>query len=598
MTEAAGWVTLGAGNRAVWPTHELGWVAAVQPGVENAELAHILHEANEVLAYPIEIGSLGEALHKAGLRTAVAGASEAWHVTAAMDESGRVDFCTCDAGPDDIREALSETDYIAINGAAAGGDGELASCIDLVANLLAPEDLLIVAALAPRNAPFIGLAPIVVRGPSFSSPALTSPTTRRGGVVANIDLAPTVLAFFRLPAPPSYRNGSPMTAHPRADFQVPQAVWLDAKSRQADAFRPLGLSVLFLLQLVLIAASVQTRWLRRTWPHPRAMLFLMSLPAATYATVALPTRWPPAALLLVVIAVALVLSRLIVLGPPAGALAPTGPVVRIAGLTALLLVIDVTTHARLQPLAPIGYSFGFGGRFYGIGNEAAGLLMAAGILLCGALSAVARPALLSRLLPAGVAVVVTAAIAPPLGADAGNTLAIVIALGAFALGRWGGRRSWLVAPLVGLAALALLIATAHLDASRGPEHMTHIGRAWTRLTEEGWAYFAEFLGRLFAQSRDALLATPASPIAAAWVAFWTYALLRPVGFVRRAYDRLPESRVTLSAIAVGGIAAALLNDSTIAIPTMMLSLALPVVGLACHTGARQSGDSGGCGDSD
>jgi len=584
MTEAAGWVTLGAGNRAIWPAGEVDGQGTVDPGTRNEGLARVLHEANERLAYPIEIGSVGEALHRAGLKTAVIGASEPWHVAAAMDEKGRVDLCVPGAGPEDIREALDEADYIVINGSAAGGDGELASRVDLTASLLGPDDLLVAAALAPRDAPFIGLAPIVVRGPGFSSPALTSATTRRGGVVANIDLAPTILAFFRLPLPQSYRNGSPIAVHPRADFEVPHAIWLDAKGRQADAFRPVGVPTMFVLHVVLVLALLLGRWPRSLRLRVGVMQLLLWLPIATYLVAVLPPDWPP------VLSLGLVLgasglaagagARRATLG--ASMVALSGPAV---GATTALLMLDLLGGKRLQPIAPIGYSLGLGGRFYGIGNEAAGLLIAAAVVAAG-LCLAAREASDRGSVSTGTggailiaALVVVWLAAPPLGANAGCTLAGVIAFGTLFVARSSGRRTWLRGLAVAVIAIAILLGVACLDASRGPESMTHLGRAWTRLSSEGWRYAVEFGIRKLTSSWEALVQTPASLIAGAWVLFWTCALLRPMAFVGRAYGNAPALRPPLVAIAVGGLAAALLNDSTVAIPTMMLSIALPVLGL-------------------
>jgi hypothetical protein len=51
--------------------------------------------------------------------------------------------------------------------------------------------------------------------------------------------------------------------------------------------------------------------------------------------------------------------------------------------------------------------------------------------------------------------------------------------------------------------------------------------------------------------------------------------------VRRVYRAQPEIAAPLKAIAVGGLAAALLNDSGFSIPMMTLDFALPLLGLAC-----------------
>ena len=55
------------------------------------------------------------------------------------------------------------------------------------------------------------LTPLIAVGPDFPPGLFTSPTTRRTGLVANIDFAPTVLSLFHV-QPPRVMTGRPMSA--------------------------------------------------------------------------------------------------------------------------------------------------------------------------------------------------------------------------------------------------------------------------------------------------------------------------------------------------------------------------------------------------
>jgi len=593
MSEAGAWVTLGAGNRALSYRSLADPVADTHLPLERQDagrvVAHGLQSANEGLPYPIDIGSVAGALHRAGLRTAVVGAKESWQLAPALDGLGRIDvLITSDLWPAAVRRALAAADYVVINGAATPGQSALGALVQGLGRALKPDDLLIAAALAPRQTPFVGLTPIVIRGPGFHG-VLTSATTRRLGLIANIDLPPTILTYFSLPLPPSYDNGSLVTAFPAQPFHMAEAIWLDAKTRQAEALRPLALPIFFGAQMLLVPLALLSRkagqggWLART------MLALMCLPAASYIAVPLPPGWPHAALVAAMVAAAAAVGIL------AGAARPAGAVAVVSGLTVALLVVDALTGSRLQPVSLIGYSPGLGGRFYGLGNEVCGLLIAAAALFVGVWMApphaptAETPRAWTRHLGAAAAFVVLAGVTvvnghPSLGSNAGCVLAGVICFGALWASRVRGHGAWLVGLLVCAAGTVVLLGLAAFDASRGPEQMTHLGRAWLRLTSEGGSYLTEFARRRLSTAWSGLTETPASLIAGTWTLFWTAALVRPVGFVRRACDGLPGSRATLAAIAIGGFAACLLEDSTVAIPAMMLSIALPVLGIARTAG--------------
>jgi hypothetical protein len=595
MTQASAWVTLGAGNRAVWPEGKASPTSlAVRDPLGRMRFLQSLREANARLPYPIEIASMGQTLRGAGYRTALVGLGEPWQLAAVMDADGNVDSLRNHASAAEVQEEIDRADYIVVNGGAAEGDAQLAELIGAAATALSPQDLLIVAALAPREAPFDGLAPIVARGPVFagSLSQLTSATTRRSGIVANIDLPPTVLHYFGLPAPASYRNGAVMGISGRLPLNLKQAVELDVRGRRVNTFRNLILPLGFLLQAVFVPLAVARRWPRSPRSRAALMFALMLLPAASHLTAVLPFGWPKLGWLAAILATAALGGLIVGLRGKTTSRAVAGYAFIAAGTIMLVLIADQSAGAPLQPLVPLGYALGFGGRFYGIGNEASGLLMAAGVIAAGLVSSVSRDTdaasrWVRRLVTVLLAVCPIVVIAhPTLGADAGGTLASVICVGAFFMAVAPGRRKWLWGVAVVALAAGALVVVARFDATGPPETMTHVGRAWLRLSTEGGPYCTELVRRKVATAWNTMRLVPALSLICLWVLFWTYALLRPLGFVRRAYQALPAVRAPLLAVAVGGLAAALLNDSAFSIPMTTLDFALPLLGLAALAGTE------------
>jgi hypothetical protein len=534
----------------------------------------------------VEVGAVATALHRSGRRAALVGLREWWQLAAGMDDRGHVDLATEEASLPAVAGALGKADLVVVNGQACGSPPELARLIEAVSDDLRarPGSLLIVLGLAPGKAPFVGLAPIVVRGQGFGPGLVTSATTRRAGLVANIDLAPTMLQHLEAPLPASLRNGSAIVTEARGRFVLARAVELDVKGQQADAFRYWGLPVFWAFQAALVPLLLFGRLPGK--PRLQAGLFaaLMGLPVATYFVAAAPAHWPTPALLAV--------TALLALGGGVALLpahrTPGHMAKRIAAVAALTLAVglgEVLIGAPLHPRMLLGYALGFGGRFYGIANEPAGLLIAAAVLTLGALP------MLRALRSVGapvrgllIAVVVAATVgvlaAPQLGAKAGCTAASVVSLGAWFLLTSRARHRWVLALLVLGLAIGVVMLAGHLDAARGPEHATHIGRAWLRLTAEGPAFLAELVRRKATTVWNTMRLIPWLFGMLAWVLIWTIGLLRPAGVVRRVYDRVPALRAAFQAVAVGGIAAALLTDSGVQVPAMMLTLALPALALA------------------
>lgn len=596
MTEASAWVTLGAGNRAVWlPTQTAPISLALRDSLARNRFVAALRKANARLPYPVEVCSVGQSLRGAGYRTAIVGLSELWHLTAVMDANGELDFVSTSASPDTLGRAIRVADYIVVNAAAARDDARIARLLETAARALRAQDLLIAVGLAPRDPAFVGLTPIVVRGPQtlFSFSQLTSTTTRRSGIVANIDLPPTVLAHFGVSLPPSYRNGGTIGISGRLPLRISQAIAFDVRGRRVHSLRSIFFPLFLLLQAVLVPLAVGRRWPPKSSRRGALMIALVFLPAASHLTAVLPLGWPKAIWIGVVILAAALPAAMFMLSARRTSVLAQQYGFAGAVVVMLILIADQSAGAPLQPVVPIGYAVGFGGRFYGIGNEAAGLLMAAGLLAAGLVLSFGgdvgpRAFGLRRMAAVVLACSPVLVIAwPTMGANAGCTLAAVVSVACFFPATLRLRMNWACLLVVGALAIGVLVLVANLDAIRPADQMTHIGRAWLRLSHEGLPFLAEFARRKATTALNNMRLVPALVPGALWALFWSYALLRPVGFVHRIYQSQPAVEAPLKAIAVGGLLAAFVNDSGISIPVMMLDFALPFLGIAEVTSADE-----------
>lgn len=249
-------------------------------------------------------------------------------------------------------------------------------------------DILLVSPHPPsadsrRPAVWNRLTPIVASGPDFPSGLLTSATTRTPGLVANVDVAPTILSLFSA-GTPATMVGRPMRCLPPADKEAKLAAvartdfmaWLNGEAL-TKATVPLGAACVL---LVLAALGVDRRTGGvRSW-QKLCILLPLNIPAAAMLATLLP---PPTVLeyglrigawMLALSVAALLLSRRLRISPPV--------VTALLGLG--LIAVDTLAGQRLLKDSVIcGYALA-GIRYYGIGNEYLGATL--GLAIAGGFS--------------------------------------------------------------------------------------------------------------------------------------------------------------------------------------------------------------------
>jgi hypothetical protein len=494
--------------------------------------------------------------------------------------------------------------YATRSAADAARSRALASTDELLARLLERVDpaddlVLVLAPTAPRGPAQLTVA--AVAGPGVEPGLALSGTTGRAGYVTLPDVAPTIVSALGLDQPGAM-NGAPMSS---AGGGAPDAgTW---RERAADNERALfrnratgPLTVVFIVLVVLalgLAALALSRRPARSGLRRLAALLqlvVLAVPLVTYlAGLVREDR------LGVVGSIVAVLVAAVVVAAAARAVGTTAfgrdpattaflPPLLLLGATALVLLVDVFVGAPLQIDTAFGYGGGaiVAGRFTGYGNLAGGLLTLAVIaaatgtwgLLQLRRRATGGP---SRRAVGAIAalflftVVVTGL--PGLGRDVGGILAIVPGFAIVLAVLTGTRLGWRRLALVAVATAGLLAAFGVVDLLRPPERRGHLGRLISQTAgDEGTSGLATVLQRKVAANLTILGSSVWSiviPVAFAFIAFLIWRPPRTMA----ALLRLPGVRAFLvGSLATCGLAA-VVNDSGIAIPGIMLTLLLPYV---------------------
>lgn len=543
--------TLGAGGKTVAALVNADTLEASRPA------AAIIADAKGI----IPAGLVGEELLREDASQPFGRQSDLSRFLKEIEELAAIDLLVIDLG--DTSRATAYSGYILEDIRHGVRHQALVQLDRLLAHLLetaGEEDLLLVTGLQSDRQ--LGaedgklLVPVLAYGGGFEGGLLTSPTTRRPGVVANFDITATILQHFDLYTPGDI-HGQPLTFLAQAE---PVRYLLAREEQMARVYKlraPLvkGYIGVIIILVGLSLAALLLRWRRRgllklalaaVTASPLVLLVLGVIPGSYW----LILLWPILALL-----IALAMARL----KPEIAMPVLGAV------TALTVIIDALLGAWLQQRSILGYDAIAGARYYGIGNEFMGVLLGSTILaVSGFLNR-------RRLLAGAVFAAVTLLLMlPGVGANFGGTLAALLgfsaALTGFEVFSNKKHRRWAVLAFIG-AGLALVF----FNIGSGQSHVGHFftavlarpGEFWLAVRRKSDMAWRLVRWSLWSRAFAALL------VAALWVL-----LAKRQYWARKLGQRWPQVRGAM----VAALAALLLNDSgVVAAATTLLYLTLPLL---------------------
>lgn len=448
---------------------------------------------------------------------------------------------------------------------------------------------------------------------------VTSRTTRRLGIVANTDLAPSFLAVLDGGSGLARADRTLLSGDLPPTVPSPGDAWeattlLYRRAVAVHGLRPvviqtfiLSAIILFLTGAVLALARKGRRrsdWSRgstRIWAA--CMLLLSSAPLAMLLAPLFPGAYVSAvsagavlvALTAASAAIAHTLSGLVFSRETGDGTGSVGPFVIASSLTALAIVADAWFGSRLMKSSFLGFDPIVGARYYGIGNEYMGVLI--GTALVGAAGWLDLWARGSRGDPAegkgrffvllAFAIVCGTLAAPDGGANVGGTLAAVTACGVTAALLFHRRLSIKTVVWAGAGAVLLLLAAAAFDAARGEETASHLGRTIHLIFREGPGALAAIAARKAAMNVKLLRWTIWAQVFLVCLGLSAATLLRPSATAARLESRFPRLLHGIRGTVVGALVALVANDSGIvAAATAMIPVTATFMHLIVPSGSR------------
>ena len=276
------------------------------------------------------------------------------------------------------------------------------------------------------------------------------------------------------------------------------------------------------------------------------------------------------------------------------------PPVILCGLAVVVLGVDIVTGGHLQLNTIFGYSPIVAGRFAGYGNQAFSILtISALVLVTGGWEIWRRRRPDSgdggRLTAAVVVFLLVVVLdgSPLWGSDVGGVLASIPAFTVCILLLLGIRIRMRLVVLIGACTVGALALFAALDLARPVDSRTHLGRFAQKLLDGDGVLILQRKLEANVSILTSTVWTFVIPIALLFVGYLTW---RPNRLMRR----LNSEHSGFRAFGISGLTLGLLawavNDSGVAIPALMLTVALPytaylALGLGPVGGAPEADDA-------
>jgi len=613
----------------------------------NGQVVHLgiaeMEKANQRQKYGWSIGSIGTVLHDNGMKTAVLGNadlpdSRSPHkglrrqvASISMDVNGITDLgdvsdktYRSDPGSpagvrtnftyilNEIVNLAGEADFIVIETGDTSRIDEKAPALDdkvmlrhrydaikrvddFLGRLLGEIDLendilLIVVPGPPGEAIRDGnlVTPFIMAGKGVEQGLAWSGTVKRPGLIANVDIASAVIAFFDLTGKTGRDNGPGplLTGQAIVSRDV-----IGSGTTQADVFagvsrlnedlvftakarKPLVRGYLNIELIVIVACSLAVG-LRRPLAR-RAVPLLVALTAVpgVLLCVNLLPRYGMSLMIIEVAALTAVITFLAIKLFPAGSLAPFAAT---TGLTVLLITADLFAGTPLGKTSPMSYDPMAGARFYGIGNEYMGVLIGAALVFSGLLLDAVKDShskWVKLLLGPFYITVILAIAAPVLGTNAGGTIAAVAGMSSAGLILSGAGINKRTVLAVSAAVILSIICFTFYDLTRAVEAQTHIGRTVGLINDNGFAEVQNIISRKLAVNLRLLKSTT-------WSWFFFSSILA-ILFLRKGFPgkfegfrkRYPWFNKMLTPVFTASFIALIFNDSGIVAAAAMITFAV------------------------
>lgn len=430
------------------------------------------------------------------------------------------------------------------------------------------------------------LVPVLLFQKGIEQGLLTSSSTRRKGIIANHDIAPSLLNELQIQTP-AEMIGLPLNWEPQKDNL--KRLSADLRTIQnVYKLRPVLLYSFVIYEVVVLLVSLL--FVLLNW-NPG--LKWMAVPLYSLLAAPLIMLWMGliAGKGIVGMSIFFVVA-LVVIAWWLNRRSLFLSLSLIGLISGGMIVLDGLTGALAMKSSILGYDPMIGARYYGIGNEYMGVLIGSLILGTSVFLQVwvwkykkRLPTWLTWLISFLLLGVIYYMAAPNLGADAGGALTGVVAFGFLGVRVFGGKRinkiRWTY--FIGTLFILFLVVIGILwllntVMFQGIGGQSHVGRAMGQLMEGRWDIIWRMVVRKLEMNWHLIGVSSWSKVLLSSLFVIAMIVLRPWGIFREWQERYPLIMYGFAANTIGAFAGLAFNDSGIvAAATMIVYVAVPML---------------------
>lgn len=431
--------------------------------------------------------------------------------------------------------------------------------------------LLIISPTSPVDSEFTGiknLAPVFLYKKGSVSGILTSDTTRREGLISNIDIAPGIFTFLGIETKMQFM-GEKMTvladSNPLRTIEKKYDKYVGLKKFRYVVHGVYVVLMFFVISFILLPVLKKKQQGSQRFGRAISVMIIAVPVTSSFAAVVLQDT----AAAVVCFFILLILTGYILSGTTEIAVLSTA---YMSLATAVFLIFDLLTGMGYLVNTPLGFNDVFtGGRYYGINNDSMGILL--GSTVFGMFSLLERfiSSRLGRLVvTTGVFFLVVLSLTPGFGANAGGTIAAITtgALAGFML-LSQNRPAMKTLFFVVILALAAEAALSFMDTLSA--NQTHAGKAAARLlTDDFSRNLLEIIGSKLGVFFAMLLLPPWNILFFTQLYFYRRVSISHVNEIKNIEQSNPLVIKSFRIILYGAGSVFIFNDTGIIAAAMML----------------------------
>ena len=321
------------------------------------------------------------------------------------------------------------------------------------------------------------ISPAIIWGNNIPKGILTSSTTKRDGVITNIDIAPTIANFLNASREKMSGNTVDYKQNTKnLEFILNSSKRIDIVSRSRFYLLSIysTISIIgILFATIVLALKIKIK--NNLYKTLKLFLITIGIMPVGFLLVSFG-KWDT--YIQFILTLLLMMVSLIFI---ACKLKGNNKAILISGLIYVIIIVDMFSGSNLARYSVLGHDPTIGARYFGLGNELVGVFLGATTVFLSMILNKGGNKFISYILLLLSAIIVGH---PKLGANVGGTISIVFALLYFIMESLDREMSLKKILSMGILTILFVMAMAFIDIKFNP-NPTHLGKTIMMMNSDG-----------------------------------------------------------------------------------------------------------------